>query len=332
MSHLALVWPGSDDRPFLQIARWSILKGQTPQRIDAAITRLSQLDSNLLRVDQRVVVEYFEARKHVLAGDGFISPGPQRETETLAMQLMPWERERSLRMLNLMASVAASRFRTLQDELLSSRGSLYDVVPTENWARALAREIIFKSWFPVDGFSPSPESLQAVAWLSTTFPWDLFRFGDAALQAVSDRAYFEASRRATIIQLAIESYKLRHNKLPKSLDAVASSSLPSLPLDPYSGEPFRYFPDGVPETDKSVHSSGVWGPWKDAGIWSTGPDMYPAPANMYPSRSNETEPVQYLWRTPIYDVGGPGMSQKPSGGQGRWFPLPGQPFEEAISR
>jgi hypothetical protein len=323
MSHLALVSPASDDRPFRQIAHWSILKGQTPQRIDAAIKRLSQLDSNLLRGDQMVAARYFEARKHVLAGDPLLFPGkgPEVETEAIVLQLMPWERERTLRMLNLMSSVAASRFRTLNDDLLSSRGSLYDVVPSENWGRAFPFQINFESQVLIIGYGPSSESRQKAVWLSTTFPWDLFRFGDTALEAVEDRARFEVTRRATIIQLAIESYKLRHGKLPKSLDEIISAALPTVPLDPYSGEPFRYFPGGVPSTDK-FHPSDFQG----AGIWSTGP-------NAYPSRANDTAEPQYLWRTPIYFLyAGDRISGTPSWQAGLWFPLPGQPFGDPTDR
>jgi hypothetical protein len=55
----------------------------------------------------------------------------------------------------------------------------------------------------------------------------------------------ETACRATRLVLALEARKLQHGSLPKSLDQLVGPYLDRLPLDPYSGGPFRYFPDGL---------------------------------------------------------------------------------------
>jgi hypothetical protein len=50
----------------------------------------------------------------------------------------------------------------------------------------------------------------------------------------------ENRRRATVIVLALEAWKAKHGKLPRTLDELVGAYLDKLPLDPYSGGPYRY--------------------------------------------------------------------------------------------
>lgn len=51
----------------------------------------------------------------------------------------------------------------------------------------------------------------------------------------------EVARRAFVLVLALREWQLRHGgQFPKSLDALVPEQLTSLPLDPYSGQPFGY--------------------------------------------------------------------------------------------
>jgi hypothetical protein len=46
--------------------------------------------------------------------------------------------------------------------------------------------------------------------------------------------------------LAVEAWKLEHDGLPAHLDEVLGGELQVLPVEPIDGEPFGYFPDGLP--------------------------------------------------------------------------------------
>ena len=126
-------------------------------------------------------------------------------------------------------------------------------------------------------------------WLETTAP-NLAYIGRNGIDAANRLAWFEADRRATIVILAIEEYRLDHGKLPKSLDQLEGEYLGAPPPDPYSGYPFVYFPKGILVTQQEMdyYSSKMesytdydqdW--WRSQfrsppvvpnvpGIWSTG--------------------------------------------------------------
>ncbi|HJT32299.1 MAG TPA: hypothetical protein VJ783_09675 [Pirellulales bacterium] len=55
------------------------------------------------------------------------------------------------------------------------------------------------------------------------------------------------------VAVAIERFRLRHAKLPESLDALVPEFLPEVPLDPFDGQPLRY---RVDEAAYKVYSVG----------------------------------------------------------------------------
>ena len=90
---------------FLQIAHWAGQKGQTPERLRAAIGRLQATEVGTLRMEELVKNNYILTRRLVL-GDSdlrqFYYPSnyPQlMEREVLWSTLMPWENDRALRVL-----------------------------------------------------------------------------------------------------------------------------------------------------------------------------------------------------------------------------------------
>ena len=48
------------------------------------------------------------------------------------------------------------------------------------------------------------------------------------------------------MKLALAGWKLEHGTLPEKLESLVGPFLKTMPLDPYAGEPFRYFPQGLP--------------------------------------------------------------------------------------
>jgi hypothetical protein len=62
------------------------------------------------------------------------------------------------------------------------------------------------------------------------------------LGRIADRfAILETRRRAALVALAVERYRLERNgTLPDSLDSLAAGFIPTLPFDPFTGESFRF--------------------------------------------------------------------------------------------
>ena len=55
------------------------------------------------------------------------------------------------------------------------------------------------------------------------------------------------AERATLIVLALEGWRLEHGTLPKTLAELSPSWFAQVPVDPLTGKPFQYYPEGVSE-------------------------------------------------------------------------------------
>jgi hypothetical protein len=88
----------------------------------------------------------------------------------------------------------------------------------------------------------------------------------------------EVTRRAAILQLALVEYRARHGRSAKALTELVPDIVPALPIDPYSGQSFRFrisageeMPwfgnnsDGSQQMLQVAAGQGV--------IWSVGPDF-----------------------------------------------------------
>jgi hypothetical protein len=154
------------------------------------------------------------------------------------------------------------------------------------------------------------------------------------LAAASERvmAEFEAKRRGTVLQLELAAYQLEHGHLPPSLDAPEVTL--AKPLDPYSGDQFRYFPVGMPAPPtEQRQSSRPRQPWTAPlefdvpCVWCTGPALRvrPVSANAEisedpprPRRSDAA--VYYTLRTSDWDA--PQLPFHTAWSYGMWFPIP----------
>jgi len=52
-------------------------------------------------------------------------------------------------------------------------------------------------------------------------------------------------QRGTRLVLALQAYRLEHGSLPHSLDVLVGDYFEQLPVDPYTGESFGYYPNGL---------------------------------------------------------------------------------------
>lgn len=75
-------------------------------------------------------------------------------------------------------------------------------------------------------------------------------------RAFADRDVFEAKRDAVMALLAAESFRRRHDRWPTKLAELVPGHLPTLPLDPFTGDPIRYRQPSGEETSPVIYSVG----------------------------------------------------------------------------
>jgi hypothetical protein len=326
-------WPGENvqeaAKVFTLVVNWAAEGNQTAGQIDAALDRLRGVDSSMLRLDENLESAYLFARRRVLGDDSAIASGDPAEAQSsesdiLWSRLMPWERQRGLRMLKLLNSTAIERLWGMQNSLAKHGGVVEQVVPTYDRSTL---SILFQTSYSRGGLSDDP--LEEAGWLRTTHP-DLAPIGYEGIDAAYALAEFETFRRAAMLRLAIQSYRLKHGALPQSLAELVGPYFHEMPLDPYSGLEFRYFPAGLPPNAVApVDESGIHPVVQDVPcVWSTGPNLsvelrYPEPDARVPHRPSSAAPVLEYY----YETRGPWKYTREYDNvsvwaRGFWFPIP----------
>jgi hypothetical protein len=278
-------------RVFQQLSYWAVQKGQTPQRISRAVNRLQALDSGLLKFDDLIATTYLLGRR-VVAGAPpsiWLYRPDASSGSPFWIEFMPWERARALRVLNLLSAAAEGRLQEMQMTLdLDDKG--IDDSSTRGIARFCRSPFLDYQLFSSQAWTGRPADDPKRSewdWFETTWP-GTSSMGHAGLQAATYLGRFEAQKRATIIVLATEAYRLDHGALPKSLGDLAPHYLAKVPLDPYSGFAFNYYPQGIPPPRDAAEkhtldraagydgdSAGFPLEFNRPGIWSTGQRLTP---------------------------------------------------------
>lgn len=308
------LWPDSADSlessVYEYLPRWAAEPGQTPERIHAVIRELEKLYGSLPPRSDAIKSQYLLMRRVILADpDALAFIGMEQRDifrTALWVRLLPWEKTRARRVLNV---------RTARD--LSVWHPPSDPVAYGALVRYLHRP----------SFSQEP-----------SYPFFLTgrisrhqeaRSGDILARGLAE---METRRRAVRLLLALQAWRIEHGKLPETLDELVGpylnrlpldpySAESSRPLDPYSAESFRYFPEGLPVRLEHHY----WNPHRpldmEAGtpfVWSTGSNVYVQNREVGEEeeyqRYHITELYSEIWRRPTceYDVWASGW----------WFPLP----------
>ena len=208
---------------FTELVEWSAQSGQTAERVRAAVERLRGVDWEILHLADGLKSDYILARRFVEGdhGAGVALFGSKNSAGIMAQRLfwdrlMPWEKHRELRRLNLETNRALSRLSMLEGWLRSGVGIAGDLPRRHPYWRE---------------FPPFRAALEII---------------DLGAAAETQLALFETNRRAALLRLALVGYRLEHGELPPTLDQLRDGYFKQLPHDPYSGLDFLYFPNGMP--------------------------------------------------------------------------------------
>jgi hypothetical protein len=222
---------------YSSLARWAARPGQTPTRI---LDAEHEVRRSMFQDTSRGPVELeYGIMRRILNGDlaalsaTHVSEKRPLSTLTLLWMRLPWERARALRLLNFQT------YCELHDPSAA--------MPVQSTLAPLRNaELLYTLW-----------EQTGLPWVIRDLElwWCDWRYPSTS----PDRAKaLETKRRATYILLALEAWKLEHGSLPKKLDALVGPYFDRLPEDPFSGEPFRYFPDGLPVSLRWSQLSGGW--------------------------------------------------------------------------
>jgi hypothetical protein len=314
-----------------ELREWGAQKNQTSEQLTVALHKLQAINTNLLRNDDSLKSDYIVTQRY-LQGDekahsAFydLAGGKKQVQDNLIWsKLMPWENHRALRLLNLLTTTALSRFQTVLQKLEAedNQGVVNYIAPlhrTWPFDPAAYLEITY-------GGYRHPDVRENAEWFETTNP-NLRPIGEAGTVAIHAVTEFEANRRATMLVLALQAYRLEHGELPQFLSELIPD-FGKLPCDPYSGQYFRYFPEGLRKAIDELPQNTTSGEDYFAlpGIWCMGPQLrVPTLSDQDEMRGSPNEVIVSV-HEPYYELRVRPNDQKRSFAQvwthGMWFPIP----------
>ena len=217
-----LIASATEELVYDRLPFWAAHADQTPERIGRAIEQLRKITGGLPPKAEAIKAEYIRYHRF-FSGDpeAFdLFSGTEEEARTIALMwnLMRWEFTRARRLLDVRIKSDIQWLNRCQSALqrgttLSDLGKAKTTDEMEAWQRNTA--LITRIYFWSDGL-------------------------------VEQEYKIETRRRATRLILALVAWKLEHGELPETLDELIGAGLERLPIDPYSGRPFRYFSEGLP--------------------------------------------------------------------------------------
>jgi hypothetical protein len=210
------------------LASWAAHPGQTAERLGEAIDQLGELQKGMPSPADAIKLEYL-VRKQIVDGDLDVTevpdayprvPPDRASFSLLVVQWLPWERARTHRVLRLSAS---SELQVVDSVEAAVRRNQPVTIPDPSVAD-FRWELVRHNTLPLYAlYEPQAE------WLA----WRYLRM--------------ETRRRAVLLQLALAGWEIEHGELPKRLEDLAGTFFEQVPLDPFTGRPFQYFPEGQPE-------------------------------------------------------------------------------------
>ena len=209
---------------------WAAHADQTPERIKAAIAQVEAAQQGMTVPSDGIKADYLKLRAKLdrdLAvrlfdldyreGDGFV----------LALQRLPWEAGRSRRVLNLFTDRDLDYCNRVESAVRAGEPVEFPGAPE---------------------FSPHWQ-----ASLRTT-PWIERFYGFSKVPSLTSGFILtETRRRAVRLQMALAGWKTEQGELPERLDQLVGPFLKQLPTDPFTQQPFEYFPKGLSQPE--VHES-----------------------------------------------------------------------------
>ncbi len=230
-----------DSLPF-----WAALSEQTPEWVRAAIEQVEEAQRKVPSSSEALKSDYVFVER-IIAGE--LDPVEvidfsrrPRDWEIIAVRWLPWEEARARRVLDL---ITARSLEMLQDVESAVRRNQKCPLPDRpydhpyyddgEWSTLKRTTALFDAIYRPRGcyFQGQPRR-----------HYSLYHHPQGYFLAC-DFARMETRRRAVRLQLALAAWRKEHGQLPERLQELVGPLFAELPLDPYSGAPFEYFPNGT---------------------------------------------------------------------------------------
>jgi hypothetical protein len=205
----------------------------------------------------------------------------------------PWEGERKQR---LWRAVWAGLLRAVR----TPHWQLADAAEEAEGGRTATR-LILRGWLPADdgpGATLTRDRLARL--LEESWLTDLRLYAPVVpLRAAANRARWRVD--ASRLAVALGLYQLREGKSAQKLEALVPNYLPRLPVDPYSGQAFRYriSTGEVLEIPGGEGLAWVRVPPGQGILWSTGPDRVDHGGRRHAGEAPDDDP---LWARGGFDL------------------------------
>jgi ABC-type transport system involved in multi-copper enzyme maturation permease subunit len=238
---------------FASLPAWANHESVSVEQVQQAIDSLQEwIQRNPIDLSEQVI-EWNQVLQRLYAMDEVVlNDNNMTDREKYAVRilgtLLPWERWRALRLLNVTAEAELQGMREVR-----ARGPLIGPLAQQGlpWDVDLTL---------ADGRRELLRSSDVQGWLTTTFgPWNALGF--AALEYVFTEQQHQVYRTAVLTQLALIAWRKQHGELPETLSDLIGDSLTTLPLDPFTKQPLVYFSEGIEEEiwDSATNPSGMFG-------------------------------------------------------------------------
>jgi hypothetical protein len=238
---------------------WAGASGQTAEQIRAAIHSLEESHpaqpAPIARLEPWYAAVSLAIRDLPAALDADAIRGSSIGREEWIASRLPWERERALRLLNLIASIEGERAGVMEWALQKNDSIDWLLAPAfepNRYADGMHIEVDRSTVSLLQIDQPH----RFTQWLRTT---PLIEDRDFAFAPQTWLvATEETDYRATLIVLALEAWKIEHGQLPDRLDQLVPAELAALPLDSVCAKQFLYYPHGLAERgDTRIILSGA---------------------------------------------------------------------------
>ena len=263
-SETPLVVANIEAKALSRLSRWSTAREQSSERIVNAIRAIENLTGQPATMDTAIKAKYVRFMETIDGDldDMFEWSGPDFRNVGPALMLYwtPWERERARRMLRLVISNELEAYRKMYSDLANDR------------------QVTLRGYgIPEERADHTRRQMTPDGWLSSL----------SFAGQIDQLAMTELTRRATLIAMALAAWQLDHESLPDRLEELKGEYLTRIPVDPFSGELFRYYWKGVDEPvvrfGKYTGEETIVIEAKKPFFWSQGPFVTTTPGGSGPN-------------------------------------------------
>ena len=273
-------------RMFPQLVDWAAHDQQTPENILQLIEDLqASFEMNRPDWEKCIAADHLDNELYLTFNRRFLQQQFDLDASSITAMhvvstLLPWEKFRMARLLAVQTESELQGLRAMRERA-------HRIAPTKQHTLPWDVRLTL-----VNGDERLIRSTDITGW---TYSTPLLVARSLAHQYATWERQYQSSRNAVLVQLALVAWQKENGSHPAMLNELEGYAFEELPLDPYTQEPFVYFPKGAEYEvwDEVQGEMGFDMMGAGGGMMSMGGDGYGEMGAMPPSRIERTAPL--LW-------------------------------------